>query len=233
MTTRPDEQHAALASPIRREVLSALTDAQVPLDASAIAERFDIHVTTARFHLEQLERAGLVRRLVQRDGNRGRPRIAFEVVSRPRDEEAVRQLNSVLVDALAHDPDGGKDRARAAGRRWSAAYADETADRAVDPAASLMRIFDQVGFEPVMEPDTPSSDTPSSDTGQIERLLALHGCPFRDLAVEHPDVICSVHRGLMEGAIQQLGRNPGDATLRPFVEPHLCTVRLTGSLAAS
>jgi predicted ArsR family transcriptional regulator len=226
MTVRRDEQHAALASPIRREVLSALDNASAPLDASAIAEQFNVHVTTARFHLEQLERAGLVRRVVQREGSRGRPRIAFEAAPRSQDEDALRQLNSVLIDALASDPDGGRDRARAAGERWSSAYENETADHTVDTVEPLMRIFDQLGFEPELD-----ADSLPSDEGQPQRVLALHGCPFRDLAVEHPDVVCSAHRGLMEGTLRHLGRDASDATLRPFVEPDLCTVLLRGSLA--
>ncbi|WP_308467411.1 helix-turn-helix transcriptional regulator [Rathayibacter soli] len=225
MTTSLEDQHAALASRIRRDVLSALTEAQGPLDAAAIAARFDVHVTTARFHLEQLEHAGLVTRSTQHAGGRGRPRVVFEAVPVQRNDDALRQLSEVLVDALAHDADGGRSRAREAGERWASAYADETADKDVDAAEPIIRIFNQLGFEPEL-----STESVPGDDG-AQRVIALHGCPFRELATEYPDVVCSAHRGLLEGAITRLGHDRDDATLRPFVEPQLCQVRLLGALA--
>ncbi|TAM69538.1 MAG: ArsR family transcriptional regulator [Microbacteriaceae bacterium] len=231
MTTPREDQHAALASRIRREVLSALIAAQKPLDAAAIAARFDIHVTTARFHLEHLERAGLVTRSAQRAGGRGRPRILFEAVRMQRDDEALRQLSEVLVDALAHDSDGGRRRARDAGERWAASYADETADQGVDAAKPIVRIFEQLGFEPELGFESELGLEPTPVDAGAARVINLHGCPFRDLAAEYPDVVCSAHRGLLEGALNRLGHDRDNATLRPFVEPHLCQVRLLADLA--
>ncbi|HEY5223337.1 MAG TPA: helix-turn-helix domain-containing protein [Microbacteriaceae bacterium] len=232
MSAPREDQHAALASRIRREVLTALIAAQKPVDAATIASRFDIHVTTARFHLEHLERAGLVSRSTQRAGGRGRPRIMFEAVRMQRDDEALRQLSEVLVDALAHDSDGGQRRARDAGERWAANYADETADPSVDAAEPIVRIFGQLGFEPELGFESELGLASSPGDANAARVINLHGCPFRDLAVEHPDVVCSAHRGLLEGALSRLGHDRDTAALRPFVEAHLCQVRLLATLAA-
>jgi predicted ArsR family transcriptional regulator len=32
--------------------------------------------------------------------------------------------------------------------------------------------------------------------------IALRGCPFRDLLEEHRELVCSVHRGLLEGMLE-------------------------------
>jgi predicted ArsR family transcriptional regulator len=32
--------------------------------------------------------------------------------------------------------------------------------------------------------------------------IALRGCPFRDLLEEHRDLVCTVHRGLLEGMLE-------------------------------
>jgi predicted ArsR family transcriptional regulator len=31
--------------------------------------------------------------------------------------------------------------------------------------------------------------------------VTLRGCPFRDLLEEHRDLVCAVHRGLLEGML--------------------------------
>jgi predicted ArsR family transcriptional regulator len=217
-----EQRQGALASRTRRRVLGVLGESPNPLDAAAIAERFGIHVTTARFHLEQLEDAGLVERVVHRGGQRGRPRVLFRAVPDAHTEDALRQLNSVLVDALTHDADGGRSRARDAGERWSHAFADQ-ADDGTDDADPLLRIFERLGFEPEERDERPEP---------AQRVIELRGCPFRDTAAEHPEVVCSAHRGLLDGTIQRLGHDAGEATLLPFVEPELCLVHLRGSLAA-
>jgi len=240
-----EQRQGALASRTRRQVLAQLTEAPHPLDAATVAEHFGIHVTTARFHLEQLENAGLVERTLQRAGQRGRPRVMFSAVPTAPIEDALRQLNSVLVDALTHDSDGGRARARDAGERWSTAYRDQPDDGA-DDTSPLLRIFERLGFEPELRDAGELRDASTTGGGPVldsdaaadgdstghNRIIALRGCPFRDAAAEHPEIVCSVHRGLLEGTIGRLGHDSREATLHPFVEPELCLVQLRGALAA-
>lgn len=113
MTTpeQANSRYAALASDPRRRVLELLLASDDPLDAAAVAASIKLHVTTARFHLEQLEQAGLVRRLTERAGLRGRPRILFVASPVTRQADAQRELNQRLADALGEDADGGRGRA--------------------------------------------------------------------------------------------------------------------------
>ena len=97
------DRHAALASDARRRVLELLMGSDSALDAAAVAARIDVHITTARFHLEQLEGAGLIRRAVERAGTRGRPRILFTAGPAAREGEARHDLSQALAAALAED----------------------------------------------------------------------------------------------------------------------------------
>ncbi|GIV00644.1 MAG: hypothetical protein KatS3mg014_2259 [Actinomycetota bacterium] len=45
------------------------------------------------------------------------------------------------------------------------------------------------------------------------------------MAEEHPEIVCSVHLGLLEGALEALGVRAA-TELRPFLEPELCVARL-------
>ena len=57
--------------------------------------------------------------------------------------------------------------------------------------------------------------------------LCLHQCPFREVAEHHQEVICSLHLGLMRGALARMRAPVTADRLDPFVEPSLCTARLT------
>lgn len=209
-------RHSALASDIRRQVLALLLGSARPVDAASIAGNIGLHVTTARFHLEQLERAGLVRRAVERGGQRGRPRILFIAAPGARDDGAQRELSEVLASALAKDADGGRARAIRAGEEWSGNY-DEELQTSDPTAAPLVRILEQLAFDPKLNPAASTID--------------LHACPFREEARRNRDVICSVHLGLIRGAARSLGHAEESAGLRPFVEPELCVVDLLGGWA--
>jgi predicted ArsR family transcriptional regulator len=206
-------QHVALAVVPRRRLLEVLQSADEPLDVAALARAIGLHVTTTRFHLDVLERAGLVGRTVERRGRPGRPRQRYRVVAAAKASEGYRQLAGVLASALATDPDTGPRWAEQAGRRW--ATEQLPVDNAVsweDGVRQVEELFARLGFSPRV-----------ADGGQLE----LHACPFRDLARTYPHIVCTAHLGLLRGALDQL-RLPAaeQAALRPFVEPDLCVAEV-------
>jgi predicted ArsR family transcriptional regulator len=111
--------------------------------------------------------------------------------------------------------------AEAAGREWGAYLTEQpppyqklTAEQAVGKLAAIM---DELGFSPRAE---------TAEAGGQYRLHLLQ-CPFREVAQHHQDVICSLHLGLMRGALARM-RAPATADrLEPFVEPSLCIARLS------
>ncbi|MHA7985763.1 helix-turn-helix transcriptional regulator [Rathayibacter sp. CAU 1779] len=216
------EAAVALEPMARRRVLEVLAGAEHPLDVHAIAEALGVHVTTARFHLDQLVASGLVQRRAVQENRRGRPRMLYSPGSALRASEARERLLGVLVEAIGGS-DPGAERASGAksSRRSAAARASTQAGRSwadsveapagVGSVASLVDVLDSWGFEPEVSGDD----------------ILMHGCPFRDLARERPEVVCSVHRGLVERMLERLddGAHPS-ARLIPFVEPDLCMVSL-------
>jgi predicted ArsR family transcriptional regulator len=206
---RERDYHAALASPARRQVLDVLVQAAEPLDAAAVADHLGLHVTTARFHLDQLVDAGLARRNTGTERRRGRPRVLFTPAGAARQGDSREQLIEVLASTIASDANGVQESLRA-GRRW----ADELGpDAAVagEPVSGLIDALDRLGFDP----------DPAPDAG----VIRLHDCPFRSAAREHPDIVCNVHRGLVERLLEGSEAQP---RLIPFAEPELCLVALGG-----
>lgn len=77
-----------------------------------------------------------------------------------------------------------------------------------------MQVVDELGFAPEVR---------RTATGA---QVLLRACPFRELAAEHPEIVCSVHLGLIHGALEALGASTLRAELEPFVEPRLCVAHL-------
>ena len=77
--------------------------------------------------------------------------------------------------------------------------------------------MEELGFAPRTES--------GADGGQYR--LCLRQCPFREVAEHHQDVICSLHLGLMRGALARMRAPVTAERLDPFVEPSLCVARLT------
>lgn len=189
----------------RQQVLEVLAASSLPLDASAVAQQLGLHVTTARFHLEQLTAAGLTARRPGAEHRRGRPRMLYALAGTPRDEHAREQLIAALALAVSgtDDPTGAAVRA---GGQWATTLVRPDPN---DPVPQLVELLERLGFDP--------------EVGTSPAVIRLRACPFRDVARAHPDVVCSVHRGLIEGL---LDKTTSRASLLPFVEPDLCAITM-------
>ncbi len=196
-------------------MIEALRNAAEPMDVAALAAVDGLHVTTARFHLRLLEKAGLVRGVDDHAGRPGRPRRVYVAVPASQSEDRHRQLAGVLVDALSGTEDDAPQLAQAAGGRWAAELVPPKSALPWDEATrALGDLFGQLGFDPHLRDE------------DDQRVLELRACPFREIARAHPEVVCSVHRGMTKAALDRLGASVAadGAMLRPFVEPELCLV---------
>jgi predicted ArsR family transcriptional regulator len=206
----------------RADVLDILRAADGPLGVREVAQRMGLHPNTARFHLEALVEAGLAARGPEDREAPGRPKIAYRAVGDgPGGRRRYRLLAEMLTSLItASMPEPG-NAAEEAGREWGA-YLTEQPPPYQRPSAAaaitkLTAIMDELGFAPQAEVGT--------DDGQSR--LCLHQCPFREVAKHHQDVICSLHLGLMRGALDQMRAPVSADRLDPFVEPSLCVAQLT------
>lgn len=215
--TPPAQTHLALASRRRRRLLELLRAGEAPRDAQELAAATGLHVTTVRFHLDLLRRAGLVDSHSQLRGTRGRPRTVYTAVNHA-EAGGYPALTRLLAAHLADTPEARAVRAEQAGMDWAAEFTAET-DRssqvdAYEAARTVTRLFAELGFDPELVGE------------EEDRQIRLHACPFRDAARANPEVVCSVHLGLLRGTLTRLGAPPTTAKLLPFVEPELCLAHL-------
>jgi predicted ArsR family transcriptional regulator len=215
---RSGDVHAALASPVRQRLLELLRASGTPTDAHQLAQTVGLHVTTVRFHLEVLRRAGLLVRSPQPQPRVGRPRTVYAPVSAEADDTATgyQGLAGLLATHLSDTAEGRAARAEQAGLAWAEQLvptALQSEPTVADAARQMNELFAEIGFDPEL--------TTVSGGWQI----ALRACPFRAVARAQPEVVCSVHAGLLRGSLDRLGVS-ATSRLVPFVQPELCFAQL-------
>lgn len=198
----------------REQVLQALRDGDEAMSVTAIAAHLGIHANTVRFHLDTLVDNGQIERTTSGAGTPGRPAQLFRRAPGmdPMGPRRYRGLAEALVASLASDANPGR-RGAEAGRAWGRAQAVSRPDPA-DPVNKLVDMLDEMGFAP----DAPGAD----DSSQI----ALRNCPFLELALDRADVVCPIHLGLMQGAMQSWDSPVSVDKLDAFIQPDLCVAHL-------
>lgn len=213
---RTDE--AQRFGPSRARVLAVLQDLAGPATAAEVAGRLGAHPNTARFHLEALCAAGVVSREREDRTAPGRPRTHYvAAVAAPRStQRSYGLLAEILAAHVATTaPDPARD-AAAAGRAFGrlAAPAEARPESVAAAADLVVDALSGMGFE--------SRPAPDGDLLRID----VTTCPFLEVATQHLDVVCAVHRGLMEGLLERVGAPVGVASLEPLVGPSHCVAHL-------
>jgi len=203
----------------RREVLRLLRAAPAPMSILAIADELGVHPNTVRFHLDILVGDGQVEQVAPGRKGPGRPPLMFQAV-RQMDRGGTRHyrlLAEILSTAVAAERNP-RTKAVAAGRSWGlrlesglrgALGAEESIDR-------LVEVLDELGF------------APERRASNGERQIGLRHCPFLELAESRATVVCPIHLGLMQGALETWAAPVTVDRLDAFVEPDLCVAHLTG-----
>jgi predicted ArsR family transcriptional regulator len=202
---------ALLAEPNRRRLLDLLRD-RGPADAHQLAASTGLHPTTVRSHLVRLVTGELVTAASQHHGRRGRPRTVYTAVPMKHDvvDPAYRELATALVDGLA-DTETGTAMAAAAGRAWGRRLAEADAVAGKTPREKVMSSMRALGFAP----------TAGADADEV----LLEHCPLLDVAENHPSIVCTLHRELLNGVLVHSGASVKE--LLPFLPTGSCRISLT------
>jgi predicted ArsR family transcriptional regulator len=185
----------ALGDNTRYAIYLELARASVPRSTSDVAEALGLHPNTVRPHLERMRDVGLLDVEVDSRGTVGRPQhrysLASDAPSLGLEPPTFPLMAGLLANvAAAFEPDSeavasvGREHGRHAG-----------AVRAGDGGclASVRGELTDLGFDPVEQTD-----------GAVTTIAFTH-CPFRSLAEAFPELVCHLHRGVVEGMVEVLG----------------------------
>jgi predicted ArsR family transcriptional regulator len=210
----------ALGDNTRYAIYLELARSPRPLATAEIAETLGLHPNTVRPHLERMREVGLLDVETDARGAVGRPQHRYSVAADAPTlglEPATFPVLSRMLVQLAATAGLGTGEAVEAGREQGGldaqhALVPRNGDRHVCLRALVARL-DALGFDPAV----------ADDDGQA--TVAFTHCPFRELAERHPDVVCGLHRGLVEGFVDAVGGARVD-TFHPLTDRTPCQVEL-------
>ncbi len=192
--TRPLQHQAqALGDPSRFAIFEHITASATPVGVSELTELMGFNHNAIRQHLVKLLDADLITESTEKRPTRGRPRLTYQARSdafdrfQNRPGGSYQRLAAMLLDLAASG-----DSAYEVGRRSSACdetpiplSGDPTNDEIVGALANRLELD---GFSPSVKGSK----------------ITLGRCPFADLAAVDSDIVCELHRGLIDGCLEAI-----------------------------
>lgn len=206
----------ALGDNTRYAIYLELARSSLPLSTAEVAEALGLHVNTVRPQMERMREVGLLEVSADHRGAPGRPQhrygLAADAPSLGLEPPTFPLLARMLVGAATRAGAGAGD-ALAAG--YEQGIEEAAADRrpAEGCTAAAVGMLSRLGFDP---------EAVDGDDGTT--TVAFTRCPFQSLAEEHPELVCSLHRGLVEGFADARGGRV--AAFSSLVDRDPCQVRL-------
>lgn len=205
MESRQLDLLKALGDNTRYAIYLELARSPRPLTTSDIAESLQLHANTVRPHLERMRDIGLLDVAVGGRGDVGRPQHRYSVAADAPSlglEPPTMPMLARMVLHMAQRLNASADDAVAVGRSEGASRA-AAYQQAPSTLEALVSDLDRLGFDPVV------TDIDGDADGAV---VAFANCPFSDLATEHPDLVCGLHRGLIAGFVAEMA----DTEVREF-----------------
>jgi predicted ArsR family transcriptional regulator len=197
----------AVADPVRLQIVRHLAHHD-SATLGELAEAAGVHVNTIRSHVASLEQAGLLVSTQKPASGPGRPATQYRLAEGwGLSSTDFLELAGLLAAALVRN---GPDAAslRATGADWGRYLAGRPGRREVSTA--IPGTLERLGFHAAVEGD----------------VVRMSGCPCGVVSPDHPEVVCGLATGVVEGVLSASGsplrvlEHEGDPRARR------CTVRL-------
>ena len=194
----------ALGDNTRYAIYLELAGSSSPRSTAEIAEALELHPNTVRPHLERMREIGLLQVAAAPLGTVGRPQhrysLAPDAPSLGLEPPQWPVLARMLADVAAFMAPETDD---VAAMGWEQGRQAADRRRGRPCVAALADALAELGFDPATVEDGRAAS------------IAFTNCPFRELAETYPEVVCNLHRGLIEGFVDEAGgaRVTGFSTL--------------------
>lgn len=184
-----------------------------------MASELGSHENTVREHLEGLVLSHYARRTLIPSIGRGRPSYGYEPLHDflSQVESEAREYASLamaLAKQIVLANGNTKASAVSAGEEWAKVFRDSETNPPLRPPQVRKHVLDvlqTLGFSPKSKRKNP---------------IRLETCPLLAAAREEPDVVCSVHLGLIRGLVTASGMKANEVKLTRFAERGSCHLTL-------
>ena len=196
-------------------------------DVNELAEEVGLHPNVVRYHLNHLERIGVTKSFLKRERKLGKPRKLYMLSGKYVKVEFPQRQFMLLSDLLCElctrllPQDELKQHAldlgREIGRKWMKLEEDRKDIKrwAIDECAdSVMNILSGLGLDPELL--------------YVEKKgfsWQARNCIFYEASRKHPEFVCSLHIGILEGLTKHaLGRTKVELPERFATGDDVCRV---------
>lgn len=201
MDTKFRQRSKALGDKTRLAIYRELARAEVPLGVADLVARFALNHNTVRQHLSKLAEADLIDAVHAPPDGPGRPpvryRLTDDAAARWNGDGPYERLSLLLLEVATTDSPP-LEVGRSAGRAMP--VIDANAD---DPVATFTTSIAAQGFAPHASTHDLSDSDPTGPGTPIE--VVLDHCPYAAAANANPEVVCALHRGMVEGLAERIG----------------------------
>lgn len=186
----------ALGDNTRYAIYLELARSPKPLATADIAATLELHPNTIRPHLERMRDVGLLDVRTELPTGVGRPQNVYTVSADAPSlglEPPTFPLLARMLIRLAELTGAGAEEAEIAGHEQGTHDA-QLFRSAPSCLEALVTRLDALGFDPAI----------AEGSDDEEAVIGFAHCPFRELAEQNPQVVCSLHRGLVRGFVDGL-----------------------------
>lgn len=214
-------------SPKQRMVLNVVQSFAQGAKVTEVADALQMHVNTARGHLDELVAKGAARVTSAPATGRGRPSLIYSVRV-PKGETIAQEYVSLIavLAALADAASTGSSesagsaatadaaslsKARTIGAEWARTNLSSfraPSGKREEFLTTLLQLARDMGFDPTTSPDR----------------ITLNACPFVTENILPTPFICAMHAGFLTEASALGCQEPVGLRLTPLPSPGICTI---------
>jgi len=196
-----------LSDPTRYYIYQYITKRHQEVTVQEVADNFNIHPNVARLHLSKLEDVNMLASETKKTGKGGRPsrlyRLSEGVIQLHFPYRDYMLLSRVAIQTMLSLGEEGKKALYLTGKRFGTEVIEqEMAKKQLvgveidfeQKLAILKNAATLAGFDPEFE----------VNGEQTKIFFQIFNCPFKEVAAEHSETVCSMHHEFLKGMFEAL-----------------------------
>ena len=196
---------SVLADPTRYYIYQFILNNHREVSVQDIADKFEIHPNVARLHLSKLEDVQMIVSESKKTGKGGRPsrlyRLSDEVIQLHFPFRDYQLLAKIALQALSSLGEHGHEALSQAGKAFGQELIQQKLTLSSTPMNQLsfqdkVNLLNDAAKTSGFSPEFQATE----DDGKI--MLQVFNCPFKELSVANPDVICTMHNSFLMGMFE-------------------------------
>lgn len=199
-----------LSDPTRYYIYQHINKKHQEVTVQEIADTFNIHPNVARLHLSKLEDINMLTSETKKTGKGGRPsrlyRLSDEVIQLHFPYRDYQLLSKIAIETMMMLGEPGKEALFTTGKAFGKELVESQAALSFNNSSELafedkMTILKNSATLAGLYPEFHVSDD------QTKIYFQIYNCPFKEVATNQTQAVCSMHNAFLKGMFSALFDN--------------------------